>query len=519
VAATLTASADAARIVGTSGADVLRGRSGPDRLEGLAGNDFLDGGPGRDRIIAGSGNDRVKAEDGARDTVSCGQGDDVVTADLIDVVAADCEVVPRRISRDPYGNPESQHETEVEPDSFASGTTVVATFQVGRIFFGGAANTGFATSRDAGRTWRSGLLPGLTPNSRPPGSFEVASDPVVAFDARHRAWLISSLLVSANVGALVISRSADGLRWSEPVTAVIAPTPRLNDLQLDKQWLACDNSTSSPFFGSCYLSYSDFRTNRMSTQSSRDGGLTWSAPVGSSDNAGRRSIIGFFAPAPQPLVRPNGDVVIPFFDDDRIAAVRSTDGGLTFSNAVSVAPAAYRPQFNFRAAPLPSAEIAGDGTIYVAWADCGLQPGCASNDIVVSRSSDGLVWTPKARVPIDGAAAPLDHELPGLAVDPAGAGATTRLALGYYTFSAGRIDAGFVSSSDAGTTWSRPRRLSVESMALTWLPDTVSGRMLGDYISTSFVGSRAVAVLPLAARPDRRFHQAMFATAFAVPGP
>src|SRR4051794_9355483 len=56
----------------------------------------------------------------------------------------------------------TNHKTEVEPDSFASGSTIVAGYQVGRIYDGGACAIGFATSTDNGPTWTSGLPPGIT---------------------------------------------------------------------------------------------------------------------------------------------------------------------------------------------------------------------------------------------------------------------------------------------------------------------------------------------------------------------
>src|SRR5216117_1880490 len=55
-----------------------------------------------------------------------------------------------QLSTDPYTNPDSQHKTEVEPDTFAFGNTIVSTFQVGRFFNGGASNIGWATSTDSG---------------------------------------------------------------------------------------------------------------------------------------------------------------------------------------------------------------------------------------------------------------------------------------------------------------------------------------------------------------------------------
>src|SRR6266487_5011280 len=67
-----------------------------------------------------------------------------------------------QISSDPYTNPTSNHKTEVEPDTFAFGNTIVATFQVGRFFNGGASNIGWATSTNAGETWTHGFLRNIT---------------------------------------------------------------------------------------------------------------------------------------------------------------------------------------------------------------------------------------------------------------------------------------------------------------------------------------------------------------------
>src|SRR5438552_7824960 len=97
------------------------------------------------------------------------------------------------LSTDPYTNPTSQHQTEVEPDIFAFGTTVVSAFQVGRFFDGGASNIGFATSTDGGNSFAKGFLPGTTPFSTPAGIYARVSDASVAFDAHHAVWIISYL--------------------------------------------------------------------------------------------------------------------------------------------------------------------------------------------------------------------------------------------------------------------------------------------------------------------------------------
>jgi hypothetical protein len=451
--------------------------------------------------------DRIQTVNRVRDLVSCGRGRDLATIDLLDRVRVDCELVTREISRDPYRNAESTHQTEVEPDTAANGATVVAVFQVGRVFDGGAANIGFAVSRDRGRSWKHGLLPSLTPFSRPQGSYPRATDPSIAYDAVHRVWLVATLAFGPDSSALLVSRSRDGARWSRPVVATLAPTSVPNQLLLDKQWIACDNGAASPFRGRCYISVDDLRTTQIATQFSADGGLTWSVLVSGPGFPGRRSIQGAFAPGVQPIVRPDGTVVIPYFDETQLAAIRSTDGGLTWSAAIPITPAGYRPHAGVRAAPLPSAEVDGAGTIYVAWADCTRRASCTGNDILVARSADGVSWSAPVRVPTG---AP-DAELPGLAATGSG-----RLALAYYILRGRSLDVAFVSSRDGGAHWTRSQRLNSRSVPLAWIVTTSQGSMVGDYISTSFAGGRAVPVFALAFRPQGgALRESMFATSIA----
>jgi len=58
--------------------------------------------------------------------------------------------------------------------------------------------------------------------------------------------------------------------------------------------------------------------------------------------------------------------------------------------------------------------------------------------------------------------------------------------------------------------------LNAESMPLSWIAFTPRGRMVADYISTSWVAGRPVSVFSLAAsRSGGRFRQAIFAAATA----
>src|SRR5262249_32652151 len=107
-----------------------------------------------------------------------------VLAASVGVAVAASTVTLVKLSTDPYTNTSSQHKTEVEPASFAFGSTMVATFQVGRFTDGGSSNVGWATSTDSGATWTNGFLPGTTVFANPPGPWSRVSDPSVAYDPK-----------------------------------------------------------------------------------------------------------------------------------------------------------------------------------------------------------------------------------------------------------------------------------------------------------------------------------------------
>jgi hypothetical protein len=491
---------------------VLAGPAAAATITGTLRGELLLGSPVPDRITAGAGDDFVQAAFGGVDLVSCGAGTDLVSADLTDKVT-NCETVARRLSVDPYVNPDSQHETAVEPDSFSFGSTIVAAFQLGRRTSGAAANIGTAVSRDAGRTWKRNALPGVTIVSQPAGPERAASDPSVAYDAMHGIWLVSSLTLEPNNSHVYISRSTDGASWSPPVDVASGEL-------LDKEWVVCDNGATSPFRGRCYVEYTDDDKNATVSQFSTDGGVTWSAPVRSTT-----TLVGT-----QPVVRADGTLVVVAGDYNgsaaltgSIVAIRSTDGGATFTRT-TVSFLKTHDNDPMRAIALPSADIDSAGTIYAVWHDCRFRAGCTANDLVISTSADGgLTWTGPARVPIAPASSAVDVYIPGLAADPARPG---HLALVYASSASTAcrggvctLGIGFTTSPDGGATWSTPRRLNAQPFRTDWLPRTDGGRMVGDYFSTSFAGDRVVPVFALATSPlNGRFREAIFAASLPASG-
>jgi hypothetical protein len=456
--------------------------------------DLLVGRDGSDRIAARGGDDRVAAEyDGGDDRISCGAGRDVVAADARDRVDRDCEVVSRRIHRDRHTNPDGQHESEVEPDSHTVGQTTVAVFQVGRIRNGGAASIGFSTSRDGGQTWREGTLPGLTQFTLPRGPSTRASDPVVTYDAAHGVWLANALAIAPGATRLTIHRSRDGIAWTGPIDAAVTDGEGLG---YDKNWLTCDNGAASPFRGRCYLAYTlvGEREDELAVQRSDDGGRTWSPAV--------TMVIPVTGVIP--VVRPDGMLVLVFWSPRTgMVAVRSTDGGLSLSEAVLISELRTRDARPVRAPPLVAAEADQAGGVVAVWQDCRFRAGCEANDVVLSRSADGIAWSEPARVTAGRNAA-----IPTIGVEPG----TGRLAVAYYVLQPNGIDAELVTSADGGARWSSPQRLNPRRMPLEWLPETTLGRMLADYIGVTWSRGRPLVVYALASPPrNGKLRQAIYA--------
>lgn len=245
----------------------------------------------------------------------------------------------------------------------------------------------------------------------------------------------------------------------------------------------CDNTATSPFYGNCYTEWDDNGAgNRLEMSTSTDGGLTWGPAL--TNNTG---VIGG-----QPVVRPDGTVIVPTANanETAIGAFNSTNGGASWSAVTTIAKIRHHTVAgSLREGPLPSAEIDGAGTVYVAWTDCRFRRSCRVNDIVISHSLNaiGTSWSSVSRVPIDATNSGIDHFIPGLGVNKATSGASAQLGLTYYFYPSGstQLSVGFTSSANAGTTWSAPQTI-ISGMSSTWAATTSQGRMVGDYISTSY---------------------------------
>ena len=425
-----------------------------------------------------------------------------------------------RISVDNLTNSDSDHKTEVEPHMFAWGNTIVTAFHVARrpgSVGWGSGDVGFSTSTDGGKTWHYGNLPGLTDNFKG-GTYGAAADPSVAYDAKHGEWLISTLPLaglsssSGLIGDVAVSRSTTGLSWSKPV---IIDKTHLDD----KNWTVCDNTPTSPFYGNCYTEWDQaFGSGDVLMSVSGDGGKTWGPGLASSDRAG--GLGG------EPVVQPNGTVIVPF-EGGGIDVFSSTNGGVSWGKSQLIANInSHFDAGGIRNPNLPSAAIDGAGKVFVAWSDCRFRSGCSSNDIVVSSSTDGKTWSAVTRIPIDATTSTVDHFLPGIGIDPATSGSSAHMTSVYYyypvsncTSNTCQLDVGFVTSTDGGATWTAGVQIG-GPMKLAWLPVSDNGPMVADYIGVSYVNGNPFGVFAVAQGPSgKTLKESMFTTKAPLPAP
>lgn len=441
----------------------------------------------------------------------------IIALVVVCALSAAAQTSLNKISVDTLTNSDSNHRTEVEPDMFAWGSTIVSTFHVARrpgSVGWGSGDVGFSTSTDGGATWHYGLLPGLTVNYKG-GTYGAAADPSVAYDAKHAVWMISTLPLAglsccSLIGDVAVSRSGNGLNWTNPI---IIDKTHLDD----KNWTVCDNTTTSPFYGNCYTEWDQaFGSGQVLMSVSSDGGKTWGPGRASSDGA-----VGLGG---EPVVQPNGTVIVPF-QGGGIDVFSSTNGGVSWGRSQAIASIdSHFVAAGMRNPDLPAVSIDGAGKVFVVWSDCRFRTGCKENDIVMSSSTDGKTWSAVTRIPIDATSSTVDHFLPGIGVDPTTSGANAHLTIVYYyyptancTSSTCQLDVGFTTSTDGGATWTAGAQIA-GPMKVGWLPNSDNGPMVADYIGVSYVNGNPFGVFAVAQQPvGTTLNEAMFTTKTPLP--
>lgn len=346
-------------------------------------------------------------------------------------------------------------------------------------------------STDGGRTWVDGLVD-LGASELPN-----ASDPVLAFDASGTTY-ISFIGYNQNdltIGGIFVARSTNGGQsWDKPV--LVAAN---NDVTFhDKEWIVVDRSNNPATKGTVYVSWTLFssvnpRRERGDIVVSRstDSGRSFSPPVRVSLPTQDETQGSF------PAVGPNGELYVLYYSDSTpgrgLYIARSTDGGRTFNQAISVSsavrPPSPLPGSDFRIFVLPALAVdPTNGALYATWNDYRND----DSDVMLARSTDGgQTWAAAQRVNGDPVHPRRDQFFPAVIVGQDG--------LVHLLWLDRRDDAGnksylpyYAGSTDGGATFAQ------EPLSRTPSDPTIGfeGTLIGDYIAidTSFDGSKVYAV-------------------------
>jgi hypothetical protein len=348
-----------------------------------------------------------------------------------------------------FADPLNQEEPSVAFDP-RNPNIVVAVYQ-GHFAAGDARSCVFQHSTDGGNTWTSG---GRAPLVNPGDS---CGDPVVAADVDgnfYFSYLNYDLTKRVVPTRVVVAKSTDGGRTFPTLSIARDAAPRRGGP--DKDMIAVDTGSTSPYRGRIYAAYSVFVPRGIVIESvtSLDGGVTWSRPI----------VLAEVAPTPReprdtverfgalPVIASDGTVFVfwsefpefPHPGPTQIRFSKSIDGGATWTDPSDVAVNLPSPGFfdlknanpAFGTDPfvgmignsMPVAGVAADGTLSVAWVDFPEGscvrfsfggPECTNSDVRLSQSRDGgATWTPPVKVSDETNAT--DQFLPWMAVHPSG---------------------------------------------------------------------------------------------------
>jgi hypothetical protein len=251
----------------------------------------------------------------------------------------------------------------------------------------GDGYSGTYFSNDGGATWCcvatdpsniGTLIPGV--EHLVAGPYDAGGDPALAFDSRGAVYFSGlGFDRSSPPNTVEVSRgtfnASGNLTWGSPSFVDQTTSPSIFN---DKEWVASDSHASSPFRDRVYVSFTRFVFNAFTgafVQSpiffafSSDGGATFSTP---------QSVVGnlIFDQGSRIVVGPDGTVYVFWESFNRftlfnsVEMVKSTDGGVTWSKPVQVAPLADIARVQntaFRLNSFPAADIAPDGTLYAVW--------------------------------------------------------------------------------------------------------------------------------------------------------
>ena len=410
--------------------------------------------------------------------------------------------------------------TEVEPYvaiNPRNPRNLIAVYQEDRYPNDGANGVLAAASFDGGRSWQ---IPGLRkqpqfsrcagPGETPGGDFEMASDPWVHFGPDGTAYFAAVAFNKTNADSaeLVSVSTTGGRTWGRPIAVIRENDPEISN---ERPAVSADPKRTH----TAYLVWDRHRTAPASRATgavyfsrTTDGGQSWSKA-----RAIYETPIGMQTSANQIVVTPSGDLVNVFNElaldagsrhprHDRIALIRSSDGGLTWSAPIVLAETSVAGVADPRTGAMVRVgdsftDIAvdprpGTDTLYAVWGDARFTRS-GTQQIALARSTDGgRTWGQPIAVSTDPGAQAF---VPAVAVNDRGEVAVT-----YYSFSAAASQSRALMtqywitlSKDGEGAWTTAQPVAPRPFDLRTAPFN-SGYFLGEYQGLAGAGHSFVAV-------------------------
>ncbi len=391
--------------------------------------------------------------------------------------------------------------TQSETSVVSVGNVVCAAWNDAGEGFGINGFAGFGYSLDGGQTFKDG---GAFPAG--PGGDLSFGDPSLAYSVRDNAFYFASL----SGAGLSLWRSNDSCQSFQYV-GVIHSSP--GD---DKELMAVDNTSTSPFYGRLYVGWTAFFNSSPDLNvaaHSDDGGLSWSPALSfpGSGNGGQ----GVY-----PAVAPNGDVYMALVNraftigghqDQWI--FRSTNGGDSWSQMADIGTDQLQPENSENSADCGRQALNGDvrnlsSPQIVISPDSGAAAGYVihavypydsdgagpdESNVFYRRSTDGAsTWSAEVQLNDDGTNT--DQFYPAI-----GVGETGILAASWYDRRLDPtanllFDRYLTVSTDGGLTWTPNERISDVSSAVAQTNPNFDGLATcyhGDYDQVAVSGNLA----------------------------
>ncbi len=417
-----------------------------------------------------------------------------------------------------YVNAEVEPYVAINPRNL---NNLIAVYQEDRYPNDGANGVLAAVSFDGGRNWQVPTLKFQPLFSRCAGAdgthggdFEMASDPWVDFGADGTAYFaaLGFNKSNADTAEMVSVSTTDGRTWGSPI-----PVIRENIADVSDERPAVTADPTRPH--TAYLVWDRHRSAPASNAAgavffsrTTDGGKSWSTA-----RAIYETPIGMETSANQIVVMPNGDLGNVFNElaqdteshhprHDRIALIRSVDGGLTWSKPSTLATSSVAGVSDPQTAAMVRAgdsftDIAADprpgtNTIYAVWGDSRFARD-AAQQIALAKSTDGgRTWSEPLPVSTDQRTQAF---VPSVAVNNRGEVAVT-----YYSFSVKKSESRALMtqywitlSPNGGQGWSTPQQLTPHPFNLRTAPYN-GGFFLGEYQGLAAAAHSFVAVATFA---------------------